>query len=273
MTSSGWNRVSRANKCPICGKPDWCLVSEDGLAVICPRTPSDKRVGDAGWLHKPSELLHTPIVKTAPLEVPDFAPPAWAERVDACHADMKDYQWDFLKSNTGCSVESLRRIRAGWSQSKGAYTFPMRNGKGQVCGVRLRYPSGKKSSVKGSRNGLFMDPDVEMPRSGRVYVCEGPTDTAAMLSLGLVAVGRPSCNTGSKFLCDLIPFANECVVVADKDKPGRDGAKLVATQLAKAKRSAKVIEPKDGGDANEWVQRGATKAVVEIIAEQAKEIR
>jgi len=53
-------RVSTAGvKCPICGRPDWCLVSrqnpEDPSEVICPRseykTKDTIQVGDAGWLH------------------------------------------------------------------------------------------------------------------------------------------------------------------------------------------------------------------------------
>ncbi len=45
--------------CPICGKPDWCLVSRDTpetpAEAICPRpeykTKESQQVGDAGWLH------------------------------------------------------------------------------------------------------------------------------------------------------------------------------------------------------------------------------
>lgn len=46
-------------KCPICGKPDWCLVSKDDPSdpaeVICNRSIAEQgsvtRIGDAGWLH------------------------------------------------------------------------------------------------------------------------------------------------------------------------------------------------------------------------------
>lgn len=51
-------RISDANvNCPICGKPDWCLVNRDDptnpSSVICPRveTGAEQRIGDAGWLH------------------------------------------------------------------------------------------------------------------------------------------------------------------------------------------------------------------------------
>lgn len=36
--SSTWAEVSKSNPCPLCGKPDWCSVSDNGEAVLCRRT-------------------------------------------------------------------------------------------------------------------------------------------------------------------------------------------------------------------------------------------
>ena len=46
------NRVRRDNPCPICGKPDWCLIAGDKTAAICKRIESPKQCGEAGWLHR-----------------------------------------------------------------------------------------------------------------------------------------------------------------------------------------------------------------------------
>ena len=46
-----WRRVSKRELCPICGHPDCCLPAHDGSAAICPRAESDRRNGEAGWLH------------------------------------------------------------------------------------------------------------------------------------------------------------------------------------------------------------------------------
>jgi len=45
-------RVSKANPCPVCGNPDWCLITEDGSTVICQliqegANNSDNRPGSA----------------------------------------------------------------------------------------------------------------------------------------------------------------------------------------------------------------------------------
>ena len=37
---SGWHNVSRREPCPICQKPDWCTVSNDGMMCVCKRVPS-----------------------------------------------------------------------------------------------------------------------------------------------------------------------------------------------------------------------------------------
>ena len=53
MNTETMDRVSKENPCPVCGKHDWCLRSQDDSAAICQRIEqgSKKRCGDAGWLH------------------------------------------------------------------------------------------------------------------------------------------------------------------------------------------------------------------------------
>jgi hypothetical protein len=60
-------RVADAKiKCPICGKTDWCMVSDDNLenpkAVICPRTAkgATKSIEGAGYLHHRKNANRTP---------------------------------------------------------------------------------------------------------------------------------------------------------------------------------------------------------------------
>lgn len=59
-----WLRVNRQNPCPICGKPDWCLISNDGTKAICPRVKSDKPAGNkgAGWIHQLNSSTPKPLI-------------------------------------------------------------------------------------------------------------------------------------------------------------------------------------------------------------------
>lgn len=52
-------RVSNRNLCPVCDKPDWCLIVKDDrrevVSVICARVKSGKKAGDAGYIHQVKE--------------------------------------------------------------------------------------------------------------------------------------------------------------------------------------------------------------------------
>ncbi len=47
-----FRRVSRQDPCPVCGKPDWCRVFDDG-GVQCMREASPIVCRGGGWLHWP----------------------------------------------------------------------------------------------------------------------------------------------------------------------------------------------------------------------------
>ena len=94
-----------------------------------------------------------------------------------------------------------------------------------------------------------------------LYVCEGPTDTAAAVELGFFAVGRPNCCCGGpeikiyarRMACSRV------VVVSDNDKPGLDGARKVGGQLLLP--FALYVPP--AKDLREFVRLGGTRAMVE----------
>ncbi len=68
VTASKWVRANRRNPCPVCGKPDWCLLSQDGKAAICARIESDKPAGNkgAGWIHTLDNSTPLPPIKPRP---------------------------------------------------------------------------------------------------------------------------------------------------------------------------------------------------------------
>ena len=83
-TPNGWHDVSRGQPCPICGKPDWCSISDDGAVAMCRRLdtgegqPHIDRAGSDFWVYR---LDGTAKTYTAPHRLPAVANAACA------HAD------------------------------------------------------------------------------------------------------------------------------------------------------------------------------------------
>lgn len=260
---TGWLRVSLGRRCPVCGRGDWCLVASDGTAAICPRAHDGalRRVGDAGWLHRLNDaavpLDHAPpltVRNTISASTHDFGALArrYAEHVAPSRLST-------LATSLGVSGASLRRLGVGWDGC--AFTFPMSNATGRVIGIRRRFTDGGKRARRGSRNGLFIP--TGLAGAGRLFIAEGATDTAALLDLGLEAVGRPSCTGGTAHMTDYTR-RRHVVIVADRDEPGRAGAIRLATALERSCSTVAVILPPPGiKDAREWVRAGATRADVE----------
>lgn len=258
---SDWTRVSRSRPCPICERPDWCLLSTDGNAVICARIESPKRCGEAGWLHR---LQKTPPagriarIRSIPLGP---APRDDLERLCArFQTTVNPTALEELSRSLGVQSESLDRLGIGWSAGHGAWSFPMTDGNGNVLGIRLRRPNGFKFAVTGGREGLFVPVGLENSAHGLLLVCEGPTDVAALLDMGFTAVvGRPNCAGGTRLLVELVMKRKrpDVVVVADADGPGQRGAANLASMLVAYAPTVRIIRPPKGiKDARVWLQAG-----------------
>lgn len=125
------------------------------------------------------------------------------------------------------SLAAIKSVRI----EKGLWAFPMRNSDGYVIGIRTRKDSGEKKAIYGSRSGLIYP--IDFPEKQTVWICEGPTDTAAAISLGLCAVGRPSCNSCVEMTVNFLKRvrALKAVVVSDNDSPGKKGADAMQKAL------------------------------------------
>ena len=275
MTSrNGWTRVRRDRPCPICERPDWCLLAADGGAAICTRVESSKKCGDAGWLHRLRDDARQParrFVRSIPLTTTssfDFA--ALSRQFQEAAAPIA---LDHLARQLGLSVASLHALGIGWNGW--AWSFPMTNVARDVLGIRLRRPDGGKLSVKGGKEGLFL-PTLAGTDS-RLLICEGPSDTASLLDMGFVNVaGRPSCLGGIKLLVELVRERkpDQVIVVADGDEPGRRGAESLASILAVYVPAVRVVAPPDGiKDARAWLRAGATRNDLEAMIDAASERR
>jgi hypothetical protein len=127
--------------------------------------------------------------------------------------------------------------------------------------------------VRGGRAGLFVPDGLPDVAPERLFIAEGPTDTAAVLSVGLPAIGRASCTGSVAMECETVRRIKptECVLIADGDDAGRRGAESLAVGLLTCCRSVRVIVPPEPfGDAREWIAQGGTAADIIDAADAAK---
>lgn len=267
-------RVTAAEPCPICRKPDWCLAAPDGTAAICPRVESGRRCGDAGWLHRltddPHGWLTSPRRVLIPFGTPQADLSALAERY---HQALAPDRLAGFARTLGVSPGALSALRVGWSADHLAWTFPMTDpATGRTAGIRLRDPNGSKYAVQGGKDALFLPATAPGPDAA-LFVTEGPTDAAALLDLGFPNVaGRPSCTGGVRHLLALVRSRRPAgaVIVADGDDRGRAGAEKLAGVLGLHVPAVRVVTPPAGvKDARAWRQAGATRADFEELVRAA----
>ena len=169
-----------------------------------------------------------------------------------------------LARRLGVTVESLDALGVGWSGVQdGRWAIPEHDDQRRVVGVSYRHPGGRRTSAKGGRRGLILPRDLS--DAGPLYVCEGMSDTAAMLSAGRCAVGRPAAQCSAlvrAWLARLILApcdGRRVIVVGDRDEAGVAGARDLADWLAgECGRSVRVALPPRGyKDVREqWVASG-----------------
>jgi hypothetical protein len=218
------------------------------------RVQSDKPAKSGGWMHR---LGDAPRRYVPP-------PPKW--QPPTINATKLMREWTAATTPTalaefaaalGVSTPSLVAVGTAWAAPHSAWAFPMCDGYGNVVGIRLRNERGK-FAVRGSRQGIFL---ATVPAQRTLFVCEGPTDTAAAVGLGLFAVGRPNCCCGGP---EIKVFArrmacSRVVVISDNDKPGLDGARKVGGEL---KLPFAIYVP-PAKDVREFVRLGGTRAMIE----------
>lgn len=280
-----FRRVSKSSPCPVCGRPDWCLTAREGDAAICQREESPRRIGEAGWLHGAEPARLRPCEREYSL-----APAHGRSDIEALAVSYQRAlgieHLQMLSRDLGVSESALVRLGAGLADhremealglhwARYAYSFPMRSGSWQTTGIRLRLSNGKKLSVKGGREGLFVPCGLE-PDPDRLFLVEGPSDTAALLGLGLDALGRPSARGGVRHLRRLLRAVRpgEVVIVADADDAGRSGACDLAGRLRGYCRALRIVEPPAGhNDVRDWVRAGGTRADVISIVQDTSPLR
>jgi 5S rRNA maturation endonuclease (ribonuclease M5) len=231
-------RVTDSNPCPVCGRPDWCLIHNSGRGAICQRVESAIRKKNAGWYHDVEAYAPPVLVPKAP----KLDPRAVSRLVDMMPM-VRQEDADQL----GIPLAGLRSLRAKYSLDRDAVLFPMEDGQGRWVGGRYRAHTGAKWSIRGATEGVFT---TSKPITSFAIVTEGPTDTAAVAALGLPAVGRPSCNGGLDEIKRLVPEWAYLLILADPDGPGVKGARDFARRC---ERAATVLQSK--WDARDFIRK------------------
>ncbi len=136
-----------------------------------------------------------------------------------------------LAGHLGVPEEALRRLEVGWREDvklieeewvgtgTWAWIFPEYDGREELVGLLRRYedPAREKRLVAGGRRGLTLASGWDaMP--GPIYVVEGASDVAALLGVGLCAIGRPNNRGGADDLAELLDGdPREIVVFGERD--------------------------------------------------------
>lgn len=266
--------TTKKHPCPICGRSG-CKYFPDYTAITCMRV-SEGSFKSVSWGHHhrlvdrpPGERLPTP-------QAPKRTHPTFDAYRYCCDA-IENTGKSIVEKHAevlGVAARSLKALWFGWDRQQNAWAIPMRSPDHEIIGVRLRSSDGRrKYAVDGSIAGLFIP---SLSSAGKyhhpevIYMVEGPTDTAALHSMGLRACGRDSAR-GSH---------DKCVAYADRIKPGRvvlvadrDDSGIgwqSANELAEKVRDAGhiaqvVIPPQDIEDVRAWLKSGAAGKDVERL--------
>lgn len=223
-----------------------------------------EKLGGSNWTTffdpKPYERF-IPNRETPPLSGAKEMMNKWFDETCTAHVSI-------LADSLGVSLDSLHSIGCVWASEYRAWAFPMKDFRTNIIGIRLRDENGKKWAVKGSKEGLFFA-DVTSLRGGgkyssTAYLCEGPTDCAAGITLDLNMIGRPSCNGAVKELVKRIEFGEyrEVIIISDNDAPGLAGSERLQSHLNIPYREL-VLPCKD---LREFLKLGGTKQLLESMA-------
>jgi hypothetical protein len=269
-TKSQWQRVTKQHPCPVCQHSTWCLLGEE--SVMCMRVPSQRvklfKNEETGYLHPLTGGVRPRVNRPDPPPRPSIDCLAlWRQWRHDTNQDWIDQFADSL----GVYRSALEDLWCCWAAPHGAFAFPMKDGTGRMVGIRLRSESGVKWAVTGSHQGLFK-PAI-LPQE-TVWLPEGPTSTAAALSLGLYAIGRPSCSGGMQDLAIVIRRLGikRAVITADPDEferngqmyhPGLDGAQMLQRHLPCP--STLMMIP--GKDLRGFLRAGGTRELLEAELE------
>jgi hypothetical protein len=220
-----------------------------------------------------------PYVPPPPKEEKEPRPPEYWKKILAdCEKDPFCRRGvDWLGEKLGVWGNDIWHVGCRWQRTRpkvkghlGMFLIAERNGCGDEIGVATRDgASSRKACLPGSKRGLTYDPklpdlldflrtDPDFPQF--VLMPEGFSDTMAISSIGLPAVGRPNTSGGIPHIIEWcqenLPAGMKVLLIADRDKQnqGKEGAFKVAHALIRENIPVRVAYPPGGHkDTRSWL--------------------
>lgn len=237
----GWNRVKQDNPCPVCGRKKYCMVNDNGSAVLCTKVENEHPINTAGYLHvlDPKQNL-------------DYQPTEFEKLFVKYRQNMISGMDEIIAHILGVTPKSVEKLGIGYYPLENAWVWAEMDACGNVIGLLKRFQSGKKIMVKGSERGLTYR--YPLPKSDKpVIVVEGASDVLAAMDMSYAAVGRPSADGGGKLLCTLLKGRDVIIVGENDDGPGLRGMEKMFQILKPACKSVKKVLPPSGKkDLRSW---------------------
>jgi len=154
---------------------------------------------------------------------------------------IPDYALNQLAVHLKLPREALLKLKVGYNEEDfrdPCWIFPERDAKRRIVGLVRRYPDGHKRAISGSTPGLTIPRYGKEPPPGPIYLVEGATDTAALVSEGEFVIGRSNAEGNAAerlWLTRLLSQhpEREIIVVGDREASGagKRGAEKLATFL------------------------------------------
>lgn len=296
-----WIQCSTKNPCPECGATHHCTVSTNGIMSKCMKSPGGRPIkqsdGQTAYLRRVSQCLkyeggtkrHKPKAEVLRLTAKEIE-----NQIKQCKSALSQRRLTITAKSLGVSEHALTLLGIGWHDGYGCAAFPMHDGHGKPVGIRLRREDGRKLCVPGSRTGLFIPTNFNPapcaitldPAPLVLLMPEGPTDVAAALDLGFMAIGRPNNAGGAgdlKTLLTAAPAPIDLILFSDYDgakflddgtpySPGWEGALHLARELvghSKLSRLRVVMPPAKSKDLRQWMKDGGTAEMVATVLTNA----
>lgn len=282
-------RLARSQKCPVCGKLGWCMITRLGDKALCMRSSDG---GKSYTFKKGGMIGQTGYVFRLNADKPEVKQAAKESRKEHVNPDgrmtvdqVTEYYWRCLEDRDNhigriqgfadkldLPIELLIKLGVIYDRTK-TFGFPMHDGMGGICGIRYRTMDGKKYSLKGQAGeGIFMPLEGIAADIHRLFIMEGPTSLAVMVGLGFKAIGRPNCLGGYEQIDSFLRRHNvkEIYVCGDNDPkkvrpdgtvyyPGQDGMRNLKNYLAERRASVYAYVP-PWKDFRDWWKRKMPRA-------------